>query len=225
MAYAGYMAGPERRRQILHAAKRVFAARGYHDTNISHICEDLGIGRGTLYQYFGSKKEVFAAIIEDLLERLRKVVESRPALVMPPRVRPETALRFSASRLREVLGAVFEDEASLRILLREAVGLDVDIDAIIRAVDEIVIAACVGDIEAAQRAGLVIDGVDARQVGLLMIGGIQKLALDELARPGREAGVVDLDKLAETVARVQLFGVWKTETSFPGGKSFEGGNR
>ncbi|NUO53388.1 MAG: TetR/AcrR family transcriptional regulator, partial [Polyangiaceae bacterium] len=64
MANAGYFPAPERRQQILDSAKQVFAKRGYHDTNISHICEDLGIARGTLYQYFKSKHEVFAAIVE-----------------------------------------------------------------------------------------------------------------------------------------------------------------
>ena len=80
MANAGYFPGPERRRQILAGAKKVFAARGYHETNISHICDDLGIARGTLYQYFDSKKAVFAAIVEDLLERVREAVREAVGL-------------------------------------------------------------------------------------------------------------------------------------------------
>jgi AcrR family transcriptional regulator len=82
MSYAAYLAGPERRRRILDCAKRVFARRGYHDTNISHICDDLRIARGTLYQYFTSKKDVFVAIIEETLERVRNAVaaeRSRPS--------------------------------------------------------------------------------------------------------------------------------------------------
>src|SRR5688500_16273556 len=100
MANAGYLPGPERRRQILAGAKRVFATRGYHDTNISHICDDLGIGRGTLYQYFESKRDVFGAIIEDLIERTRAFVNSLHPLDLPPGLMPtaEQAIEFSSRR-------------------------------------------------------------------------------------------------------------------------------
>src|SRR5579871_3539090 len=114
MANAGYFPGPERRRQILSGAKRVFAARGYHETNISHICDDLGIARGTLYQYFDSKKAVFAAIVEDLLERVSAVVREEPAPQLAPGVTltREQVIAYTAASLRRVLGAAFEDESS-----------------------------------------------------------------------------------------------------------------
>lgn len=209
MAYAGYMAGPERRRQILDGARRVFAVRGYHDTNVSHICEGLGIGRGTLYQYFGSKRDVFVAIVEDLCERLRTIIATRPAIELAggPRPTREQLVHFSAARLRQVLEAVFVDEASLRILLREAIGIDVQLDEVLGAIDAIVIDACAGDLESAQRAGIVRADVDVRLVAMLVVGGVEKLALEELRRPGRGDTPVDLDRLSEQVTRLHLFGV------------------
>ena len=205
MANAGYLPGPERRRQILAGAKRVFAARGYHDTNISHICDDLGIGRGTLYQYFESKKDVFAAIVEDLLERLRVFVESRHPLEIPAGFVPdaEVSMQFSVKRLRKTLEVIFEDEQSLRILLREAVGLDVHVDQIIRALDEIVIVSMVRDLETCQRAGIIRADIDARTVALAHIGSIQKLALDAMTREEK----LDLDRISEVVTRIHLLGI------------------
>src|SRR6185436_3566847 len=105
MANAGYLQGPERRKRILEGAKRVFAARGYHETNISHICDDLGIARGTLYQYFRSKQDVFTAVIEELLERVRRFVETEPPLPeLPPGARPtaDQAVRYSTRCLRSM---------------------------------------------------------------------------------------------------------------------------
>src|SRR5579863_6131850 len=138
MANAGYFPGPERRRQILAGAKKVFAARGYHETNISHICDDLGIARGTLYQYFDGKKAVFAAVVEDLLERVRAAVQAEAVPALPPGATftREQVVAYTAASLRRVLAAALEDEASLRILVREAVGLDVEIDRILRAIDD-----------------------------------------------------------------------------------------
>ena len=211
MGYAGYMAGPERRRQILDGAKRIFAARGYHDTNISHICGDLGIGRGTLYQYFDSKKAVFAAIIEDMLERLREAIATRPPLELPPGYVPtdEEVLRFTVARLRHVFGAVLEDEASLRILLREAVGLDVHVDAVLAAIDGIVVEACTRDMKTAQELGIVRTDIDAQAVATMTVGAVEKLALEALRRDSP----LDIELLADQVARFQLFGVLARRSS------------
>jgi AcrR family transcriptional regulator len=205
MANAGYFPGPERRRQILAGAKKVFAARGYHETNISHICDDLGIARGTLYQYFDSKKAVFAAIVEDLLDRVRAAVEARPVPKLRPGVRItyEEIIAYTAASLRRVLAAAFEDEASLRILVREAVGLDVEIDAILRAIDEITVDRFAKDITMAKEAGILRDDVDPRSASLFVIGGIQKLALDALSQNGS----IDLDALARQAAELQMSGL------------------
>src|SRR5438445_10456259 len=112
MAHAGYLQGPERRRQILEGAKRVFAARGYHDTNISHICDDLGIARGTLYQYFDNKRALFSAIIEDLLARLRAAVLQTPPLRIPENLQAgaEQVIDYAAADLLRMLQVVFADE-------------------------------------------------------------------------------------------------------------------
>ncbi|HEX3344801.1 MAG TPA: TetR/AcrR family transcriptional regulator, partial [Polyangiaceae bacterium] len=102
MSYATYLAAPERRRRILECAKGVFAQRGYHDTNISHICEALGIARGTLYQHFTSKKDVFAAIVEEMLARVREAVAREPTIEIPAGLRPtrDQVLHYTASSLR-----------------------------------------------------------------------------------------------------------------------------
>lgn len=209
MSYDKYLAGPERRRRILQSAKRVFARRGYHDTNISHICEDLGIARGTLYQYFTSKKDVFAAIVQDTLERVRTAVEAEPVLEIPQGFRPthDQSIRYAAASLRRVLEAAFADEASLRILVREAVGLDVGIDAMLRAIDDLVVDRMARDLEAARRAGVIRDDVDPRAAALFVIGGVQKLALDALARDR----AIDLGALANEVTRMNMLGLLAKE--------------
>jgi AcrR family transcriptional regulator len=209
MSYDKYLAGPERRRRILQSAKRVFARRGYHDTNISHICEDLGIARGTLYQYFTSKKDVFAAIVQDTLDRVRTAVEAEPVLEIPQGFRPthDQSMRYAAGSLRRVLEAAFADEASLRILVREAVGLDVGIDAMLRAIDDLVIDRMARDLEAARRAGVIRADVDPRAAALFVIGGVQKLALDALARDR----AIDLAALAIEVTRMNMLGLLEKE--------------
>lgn len=58
------LAKAARREEILAAARRVFAARGFRGTTIADIAEDAGIALGTIYLYFASKDDVFAALSE-----------------------------------------------------------------------------------------------------------------------------------------------------------------
>ena len=49
--------GERTRRRLLEAAESVFAELGYHDASIVKITEAAGVGQGTFYLYFASKKE------------------------------------------------------------------------------------------------------------------------------------------------------------------------
>jgi AcrR family transcriptional regulator len=53
-----------RREQILDGATRVFAEKGYHEAGIADIATDLGIGHGTFYRYFASKKDIVNQAVE-----------------------------------------------------------------------------------------------------------------------------------------------------------------
>ena len=61
----------ERRRQILGAAKHVFADAGYHGASIHAIIERAQIARGTFYLYFESKAAVFDSILDQAMAELR----------------------------------------------------------------------------------------------------------------------------------------------------------
>ena len=75
-----YMRADERRAQILACARTVFARLGFHGTNISDICAEAGIGRGTLYQYFDNKRDLFFAVVEQIADRVKQVIDERPAI-------------------------------------------------------------------------------------------------------------------------------------------------
>lgn len=61
----------ERRvQQIRGAAFRVFSVKGYHNTTMDDIAAEAGISKGTCYQYFSGKEDVFIATMEMTLEKL-----------------------------------------------------------------------------------------------------------------------------------------------------------
>jgi AcrR family transcriptional regulator len=53
-----------RREEILDAAEKVFAAKGFHETGIADIAAELGIGHGTFYRYFENKQDIAAKVLE-----------------------------------------------------------------------------------------------------------------------------------------------------------------
>jgi AcrR family transcriptional regulator len=54
----------EKRRQIIRAAAEVFARRGFAGTLIADIAVAAGVGKGTIYEYFQSKEDLFFEVFE-----------------------------------------------------------------------------------------------------------------------------------------------------------------
>jgi len=74
---------PQRRKQILDAAKELFSRSGYHGVTVDAIAERAGISKGNLYWYFKSKRDIFHLLFDDIVENLTmpswKVIESDSA--------------------------------------------------------------------------------------------------------------------------------------------------
>lgn len=61
-----------RRNQILDAATKVFAAKGFHPTTIRDIAREAGIADGTIYNYFENKTALMLGILDRLNESDRR---------------------------------------------------------------------------------------------------------------------------------------------------------
>jgi AcrR family transcriptional regulator len=59
-----------RQEEIISAAAREFAARGYDQTTMAELARATGLATGALYHYFGSKEELLRAICDQLMEPL-----------------------------------------------------------------------------------------------------------------------------------------------------------
>jgi AcrR family transcriptional regulator len=68
-----------RREHILAAARRVFASRGFRGTTIADIADEANIALGTIYLYFASKEDVFAALNQQLISLITAALSDVPA--------------------------------------------------------------------------------------------------------------------------------------------------
>jgi AcrR family transcriptional regulator len=70
-----------RHSEVLQAARRIFAHHGYSAANVEDIAREAGMAKGTIYLYFKSKEEVFAAVLAHDIESLTdRTVESMSAV-------------------------------------------------------------------------------------------------------------------------------------------------
>jgi AcrR family transcriptional regulator len=75
----------ERREEILEAATKLFAEHGYADTDTQLLADKLGVGKGTLYRYFPSKRELFLAAADRGMRKLCQYIDaSIEAIEDPP---------------------------------------------------------------------------------------------------------------------------------------------
>ena len=59
-----------RREEILDAAEKLFAAKGFDNTSTGDILDAVGIARGTLYYHFKSKEEILDGVIQRITDHL-----------------------------------------------------------------------------------------------------------------------------------------------------------
>jgi TetR/AcrR family transcriptional regulator, fatty acid metabolism regulator protein len=102
----------DRRRQILGAAVKVFAAKGFHAARVGDVAEEAGVAYGLVYHYFSSKDELLETIFRstwtDMLARVREVEAS--GVSATEAVRQVTALLLRTWR---------RDPDLVRVLVRE----------------------------------------------------------------------------------------------------------
>jgi len=142
-----------RRTDILAAAKKVFARKGYHATTIADIAKAAKLSYGSIYWYFDSKEALFHALVESEGQALRDHV-TEAMLVTPARGAPDAPFRAAVRTTFEFFES---DRALVKLLFRDSYALGDRFEQHLFGIFE----AFIGDIEAivtdAQERGLIIE--------------------------------------------------------------------
>ena len=156
----------DRRRDILDAAVRVFARKGFHSARVGDIAAEAGVAHGLLYHYFESKDEVLETVFREtwsaLLQALRAVEESdEPA----------------REQLRKVAAIVLRtwrrDADLVRVLVREVTRTA----ALQRELEELghAFAAIERIIRAGQERGQLRAEIDPRLAAFVVYGALEEI--------------------------------------------------
>jgi TetR/AcrR family transcriptional regulator, fatty acid metabolism regulator protein len=91
---------PEKRRQILDAAIRVFARQGFHSTRVSDIADEAGVAYGLVYHYFSSKDEVLNELFSERWSLLLAAIDEADRGTASPREKLEAVAAFIVDSYR-----------------------------------------------------------------------------------------------------------------------------
>lgn len=106
----------ERRRKLLAAGLRVFAAKGFEAASVEEITSRAGAALGGFYQYFSSKRQFLVALMNEFLAGLARLD-----------LRPQITAGASEAR---------EPRAALRAFLAAAFRVDREYFGVVRAWQE-----------------------------------------------------------------------------------------
>ncbi len=154
-----------RRAQLLGAARTVFAAHGYHQSSVSDIIAEAGVARGTFYNYFESKRLVFQAVLEDVMDAVAgSVVPIDVDVPIPPQV---------WANLDRLIRTLTTHGDVARVLFAEAVGIDAEGDEALRSFYSAATMRIQTALSLGQQLGVVRAG-DPQMMARLMLGMIRE---------------------------------------------------
>jgi AcrR family transcriptional regulator len=70
MGRTGRLTAAARRAQLIEIARAAFARRGYEATSVEEIAEHAGISKPIVYEHFGGKEGLYAAIVDQEVEQI-----------------------------------------------------------------------------------------------------------------------------------------------------------
>lgn len=156
--------GPgERREHILQAAQKLFAEKGFRETNLNDVAIQLGFRRQAVYHYFRSKED----ILYELIDRAGQSIATSAQPMLDSDMAPAEKL---ADVVRNHVRQLLTNIDIFRIQFSElfklsgdrADGLRRDMNAYIREIAEV--------IEAGQKDGTFVNDVPATAQTLLILG-------------------------------------------------------
>src|SRR4030042_3594019 len=101
-----------RQDEILKAARELFLSKGFHETTLEEIAHQAEFGKGTIYNYFASKEELFFGIIEQVIEEMQGIAHE--SVAAPGNAR-EKLLLYA----REIIRYVKENGELLHVVYHE----------------------------------------------------------------------------------------------------------
>ena len=165
----GQAARRKRRRQILDAAREVFAKRGYARSTVDDLVLEAGVARGTFYLYFDDKRDAFEELIDGFAEQITGAIV-RIVTDDPDRTVADQVLE----NIRAIVSVCLAERSMTKILFTDAVGVDPEFERKLTTFYDAVVLLLTESLRDGQALGVVTDG-EPRVLAYLSLGALKEL--------------------------------------------------
>ncbi|WP_028316029.1 TetR/AcrR family transcriptional regulator [Desulfatibacillum aliphaticivorans] len=195
----------ERKKLILASAKKLFSRNGYYQTQISDIIKDAGIARGTIYQYFANKEDVFVTLAEEYYSLWEESISLAAADLDLDMVNPVNYFRH---RIKRTLFFFSQDKDLCNIALRVGLGLPGEMASVIKRFEERIIRLLIGDLKLGIDNGHVRQDLNVELTANLLTGALLSTAYHFYSRDAGKAKPLDINKTTEEITAVFAPGIF-----------------
>ena len=198
----------ERREQILKAAKKLFSQNGYYQTQIADIHREAGVARGTIYQYFKNKDDIFETLLEKLYSDWEK-------LLLTGDINSNDYMEFFRFKVKQSFEFFFQDPEYCRLLLRVSLGSGQTFDRIVDRFNEKLVILIRGNLREAVKVGAVRKDVNL-DLATNLLGGALTRMLYYYTVIKRNVGYnVVLDELVDGYIDIVGYGIFMRQDVSP----------
>ncbi|MCP4134506.1 MAG: TetR/AcrR family transcriptional regulator [bacterium] len=194
-----------RKKHILECAKKLFSKKGYYNTQISDIIQEANIARGTVYQYFKNKDDIFITLLEDFYKQWEDVAIKDMGDLTSKGL---THYNYLRNRVKNTLHFFANDHDLSNIVLRVAPGLGGNFESPIKRLENKIKLIISNDLQFGINNKNVKDTIDIELTANLLGGGILRVAFYNFVKKKNQKEYQDIEKLASQIVDIFASGIF-----------------
>lgn len=169
-----------RRADILSAAEKVFAAKGFYGSSMDEIARRAEFGTGSLYKYFKGKKDLYFSLIDEKVGEITSLVRAELGKDLSPMDKIELVLRLQLDfmqRNRDFFKIYISERNRFEWTIKDDLG---------KGVHEKFLA-YIGDLEEVMRDGIEkgqFKEMDPRDMAHAFVGIVNSFMFEWIMSPG-----------------------------------------
>jgi AcrR family transcriptional regulator len=201
------MKADDRKKAILDCAKKLFSRQGYYQSHISHITKEAKIARGTVYQYFDNKDDIFITLLDNYYESWRNIVSfEQPNLDL----QNISAKAYFQHRIRQTLLFLSEDADLCNIVLRMGVGLPEKVSMLTDRFFKKITSMIAQDLKIGQQFKTVRDTLNIEHTAVMLTGALLRTAYHYFVKKRKKRGYSqkEIEKITNEFIDVFLPGIF-----------------
>lgn len=202
------MKAEQRKELILKCSKKLFAKQGFYRTQISDIINEAKIARGTIYQYFENKEDIFVSLLETTYARWEQAISRAVASIDLKTITPVAYFRL---RIKTTLEFLVADPDICSIVMSMGFGLPEDLEKATRKLQKKIEDIALNDFMLGIHNNHIRKSINIEHAAEMIAGAAFRSAY-YYQKKSKGAAQADIDKLTDELVNLFAPGIFLPES-------------